>query len=91
MALHTISKHTPDEKDLRVPVTGTWDRVPTIDVPVLAVNGSLEPADLTAAAERLVHEVRDGRAATVEGAGHYACMEQPEVFNEILFGFLRTL
>ncbi|MFD5495984.1 alpha/beta fold hydrolase [Streptomyces sp. NPDC127091] len=91
MALHTISKHTPDEKDLRVPVTGTWDRVPTIDVPVLAVNGSLEPADLTAAAERLVHEVRDGRAATVEGAGHYACMEQPEVFNEILLGFLRTL
>lgn len=91
MALHTISKHTPDEKDLRVPVTGTWDRVPTIDVPVLAVNGSLEPADLTAAAERLVHEVRDGRAATVEGAGHYACMEQPEVFNAILLDFLRTL
>ncbi|SDE04058.1 alpha/beta fold hydrolase [Streptomyces prasinopilosus] len=91
MALHTISKHTPDEKDRRVPVTGTWDRVPTIGVPVLAVNGSLEPADLTAAAERLVRGVRDGRSATVEGAGHYACMERPEVFNEILLGFLRTL
>ncbi|MEF9908033.1 alpha/beta fold hydrolase [Streptomyces sp. P9-A2] len=43
------------------------------------------------AAERLVRGVRDGRTAVIEGAGHYTCRERPEVFDEILLGFLRTL
>ncbi|WP_432184067.1 alpha/beta fold hydrolase [Streptomyces tendae] len=91
MALHTMSKHSPGEPDLRTPMTDTWARVPEIDVPVLAVNGSLEPDDLTCAAERLVRTVRDGRSVTVEGAGHYTNLERPEEFNKILLDFLRTL
>lgn len=91
MALHTMAKHRPGEPNLHVPLTGTWARVPEIEVPVLAVNGSLEPADLVAEAERLARTVRDGRAVTVDGAGHYVNLEQPERFNRILLDFLGNL
>ncbi|MFI8946139.1 alpha/beta fold hydrolase [Streptomyces sp. NPDC053750] len=91
MALHTMSKHSPGEPNLHTPMTDTWSRVPKIDVPVLAVNGSFEPDDLTGAAERLVRSVRDGRSVTVDGAGHYTNLEKPEEFNGILLDFLRTL
>ncbi|MFF9206119.1 alpha/beta fold hydrolase [Streptomyces sp. NPDC014986] len=91
MALHTISKHTPDEKDLLVPVTGSWARVQEIGVPLLTVNGALEPAGLHAAAERLAGAVPDGRTVTVDGTGHYPNMERPELFNRILLDFLGSL
>ncbi|MFK0104278.1 alpha/beta fold hydrolase [Streptomyces sp. NPDC091217] len=91
MALRSISKHTPDEPNHHVPVTGSWPRVPKIDVPVLAINGGLEPADLLAAAERLAREVPDGRAEVVEGVGHYPNLEKPEAFNTLLLDFLRAL
>lgn len=91
MALHTMSKHAPGEKDWFVPVTDTWARVPKIDVPVLTVNGSLEPDDLLGAAQRLAGTVREGRSATVDGTGHYALLEKPHVFTAILLDFLRSL
>ncbi|MEU9352037.1 alpha/beta hydrolase [Streptomyces griseoloalbus] len=91
MALHTISKHTPDEKNWLVPVTGSFERAPKIEVPVLAVNGTLEPDDVHAAAERLAEAVPHGRAVTVDGTGHYPNMERPELFNRILLDFLRAL
>ncbi|MFI9611685.1 alpha/beta fold hydrolase [Streptomyces sp. NPDC052023] len=91
MALATISQHTPGEKNWHVPVTGTWDRVANSGVPVLTVNGGLEPADLRAAAERLAGTVANGRSVTIEGTGHYPNLEQPRVFDETLLGFLRGL
>ncbi|MEV5333298.1 MULTISPECIES: alpha/beta fold hydrolase [Streptomyces] len=91
MALHTLSKHTPDEKDRLVRVSGTFDRAGEIRVPLLAVNGSLEPDELHAAAERLAAAVPDGRTATVEGTGHYSAMERPDAFTRVLLDFLETL
>ncbi|GAA1005295.1 alpha/beta hydrolase [Streptomyces thermogriseus] len=91
MALHTLSKHTPDEKDWHVPLTDTWARVPGIAVPVLTVNGALDAPDLIAEAERLARTVPDGRSVTIEGAAHYPNLERPEVFNGIVADFLRTL
>ncbi|MFI7407595.1 alpha/beta fold hydrolase [Streptomyces sp. NPDC049627] len=91
MALHMIMKHTPGEKDWLVHSTDSWARVPGIDVPVLTVNGTLEPADLLAEAERLSRSVPVGRSVTIEGAGHYPNLEQPETFNKILLDFLGTL
>ncbi|WP_445525463.1 alpha/beta fold hydrolase [Streptomyces cyslabdanicus] len=91
LALHTLSKHTADEKDWRVPLTGTWDRVPKIGVPVLTVNGALETPDLVAEAERLARTVPDGRSVTIEGTAHYANLEKPEEFNTIVADFLRAL
>ncbi|MGW3093258.1 alpha/beta fold hydrolase [Streptomyces sp. NPDC001102] len=91
MALRTMSKHTPGETDWLVRVTDSWSRLPKIDVPVLAVNGTLEPVELLDAAQRLAETVPDGRAETIEGVGHYLNMEKPEEFNTVLLDFLGGL
>lgn len=91
MALHTLAKHTPDEKDRLVRVTGSWDRLPEIDVPLLVLSGGLEPAELHAAAERLAAAVPDGRSVILEGTGHYPNLERPQLFNDTVLDFLRTL
>ncbi|MEV0170454.1 alpha/beta hydrolase [Streptomyces sp. NPDC050803] len=91
MALHTVSKHTPGEKDWHVRVTDSWSRLDRIEVPLLALNGTLEPAEMIDAADRLAGTVRDGRAVTIEGVGHYPNLERPEEFNKILLEFLRAL
>ncbi len=91
MALGTIGKHTADEPDLRVPVTGTWERIDGIGVPVLAMHGGLDSDDHLRMADRLVRTVADGRSVTVDNTAHYPNMERPDVYNEIVAGFLKTL
>jgi pimeloyl-ACP methyl ester carboxylesterase len=91
MAGHMLSKHTPGEKDWSVPVTDTFARAAGITVPLLTLNGGLEPADMLAAAERLAATVRHGRAEVVDGTGHYPNMEKPQEFDTVLLDFLRTL
>ncbi|MEU2322174.1 alpha/beta fold hydrolase [Streptomyces althioticus] len=90
MALHTLSKHSADEKDWLVPVTGSLDRAGEIRVPLLAVNGALEPAELHTAAERLAAAVPYGRTATLEGTGHYSALERPDAFVGVLLDFLES-
>ncbi|MFF2211092.1 alpha/beta fold hydrolase [Streptomyces antibioticus] len=91
MALNTLSKHTPGEKDRHVRVTDTWSRVPKIDVPVLTLNGALDTPDVLAAAQRLADTVRDGRSVLIEGTAHYPMMEKPEEFTAVITDFLCTL
>lgn len=91
LALHTLSKHAPGERNWHVPMTDTWPRVPKIDVPVLTVNGALESPDLIADAERYARTVRNGRSVLIEDTAHYPNMEKPEEFNAILLDFLRSL
>ncbi|MFI0542634.1 alpha/beta fold hydrolase [Streptomyces sp. WSLK1-3] len=91
MALHTIAKHTPGERNWHVPMTDTWARVPKIDVPVLTVNGTLDSPDLLADAERYASTARDGRSVLVEGTSHFPNLERPEEFNAIVLDFLRSL
>ena len=69
MALHTIAKHTPGERNWHVPMTDTWARVPKIDVPVLTVNGALDSPDLLADAERFAGTARDGRSVLWRALG----------------------
>jgi pimeloyl-ACP methyl ester carboxylesterase len=91
MAKGTMSKHTLGEPDWLVPVRDTWARAAGIDVPVLAINGSIDSPDNVGMAERLVGTVKNGRATSVDGTAHYPNMERPDVFNEILEDFLHTL
>ncbi|MFF8352164.1 alpha/beta fold hydrolase [Streptomyces chartreusis] len=91
MARGTLAKHTPGEKDWFVPVPDTFARAAGITVPLLALNGGLEPADMLAAAERLAGTVHDGRTEVVDDVGHYPNLEKPEIFNKIVLDFLRTL
>ncbi|WP_367319279.1 alpha/beta fold hydrolase [Streptomyces sp. HUAS ZL42] len=91
MAAHTLAKHTADETNWHVPLTGTWTRVPKIDVPVLAVHGALDATDAIGMAQRLAETVPNGRSVTIEATAHYPNMEKPEEFNTILTEFLRAL
>ncbi|MGW0578185.1 alpha/beta fold hydrolase [Streptomyces sp. NPDC002920] len=91
MALHTVAKHAPGEKNWHVPVTDTWPRLPKVEVPVLTVNGALDTADVLAAAQRLADTVRHGRSVLIEGTGHYPNMEKPEEFTAAVTDFLRIL
>jgi len=91
LTAHTISKHTPGEKDWYVPFGDPWPRVPELDVPVLAIHGALDWPDSIAMADRLIDTVPNGHSVTIEGVGHYPNMENPERFNEILTEFLRSL
>ncbi|MEV6807442.1 alpha/beta fold hydrolase [Streptomyces sp. NPDC051132] len=91
MGLDTLGKHTPGEPDHRVPVTRTWERVPDIKVPLIAINGALESPDHQALAARLTDLVPGGRTVTVPGAAHYPNMENPAGFNAELAAFLERL
>ncbi|MCK2216935.1 alpha/beta hydrolase [Actinomadura sp. ATCC 31491] len=91
MARATMAKHAAGEPVHLVPVRDTWERVPGIKVPVLAVHGALDSPDHLGMAARLAGTVPDGRSATVEGAAHYPNMERPGVYNEITGAFLSGL
>ncbi|MCD7445099.1 alpha/beta hydrolase [Streptomyces lincolnensis] len=91
MALHTIAKHTPGERNWHVPMTDTWPRVPKIDVPVLTVNGALDSPTLLPDAERFARTVPNGRAVVVEDTSHFPNVEKPEEFNTLLLDFLRAV
>jgi pimeloyl-ACP methyl ester carboxylesterase len=91
MALHTLAKHTPGEKDWHVPMTDTWPRVRKLDIPVLMVNGALDSPDLVADAELYAHTARKGRSVIVEGAAHFPNLEKPQEFNALLLDFLHGL
>ncbi|WP_432030949.1 alpha/beta fold hydrolase [Streptomyces sp. 1222.5] len=89
--LGTLSKHAPGEPDHHVPVTRTWERLPGIEVPLIAVNGALDSADHLAMAARLTELVPGARTVTVPDAAHYPNMENPERFNAELAAFLEEL
>ncbi|MFD8707062.1 alpha/beta fold hydrolase [Kitasatospora sp. NPDC059648] len=91
MTRSTLVKHTADEPDLRIPVRDTWNRLATIDVPVLAINGAIDSPDHIGMAERLTRTVASGNAISIDGTAHYPNMERPEAFNKALEDFLRTL
>ncbi|MFE5097802.1 alpha/beta fold hydrolase, partial [Streptomyces sp. NPDC056638] len=91
MTRSTLSKHAPDEPDLRIPVHDTWNRAAKIDVPVLAINGAIDSPDHLGMAERLTRTVVNGHAISIDGTAHFPNMERPDVFNKALEDFLRTL
>ncbi|MBE3015084.1 alpha/beta hydrolase [Microbispora sp. NEAU-D428] len=91
MARATMSKHTAGEAGPLVPVRDTWDRVAKIDVPVPAINGAIDSPDHIGMAERLTSTVANGRAISIDGTAHYPNMERPNVFNDILEAFVRTV
>ncbi|MGI5488719.1 alpha/beta fold hydrolase [Microtetraspora malaysiensis] len=91
MARATMSKHAVGEANLLVPVRDTWERIPKIHVPVLAINGALDSPDHIGMAERLADAVADGRVASIDDTAHYPNMERPDLYNDILDDFLRTV
>jgi pimeloyl-ACP methyl ester carboxylesterase len=99
MARDTLAGHLrlgPDGLPLPpvppTPVTGTWDRLGSIAVPVLAVSGALDGDDHRAMGERLAGSVGGpARHVEIPGAAHYPNLEAPEAFNEQVLRLLDAL
>ncbi|GGR86919.1 hydrolase [Streptomyces aureoverticillatus] len=91
MTRSTLSKHTPDEPDLRIPIHDSWNRAAKIDVPVLAINGAIDSPDHLGMAERLTNTVANGSTTSIDATAHYPNMERPDAFNKALEDFLRTV
>jgi pimeloyl-ACP methyl ester carboxylesterase len=95
MAVDTLTHHVPTGPDgapgapvLPTPGQRTWERLPGVDAPLLAIIGGVDGDDHIRMAERVAHTVPHGRTATVGGTAHYPNMERPELFTAILLDFL---
>ena len=64
-----------------------WQRLHTMQVPLLAIAGDRDDAYAKAAA-RMARAVPDGRAAIVEAAGHAAHLQRPQAVANLLEEFL---
>ncbi|MEY9935872.1 alpha/beta fold hydrolase [Streptacidiphilus sp. MAP5-3] len=91
MSVRTLMKHTPDEPDHAVWVTGKEERAHELTLPVLAVNGGFDCVGVRRSVARMVAAVPDGRAVDLPDSGHYTTMERPEEFTRILVDFLGQL
>ena len=63
-------------------------RLAEIGVATLVVTGSEDRRELHDVAARLVRELPDAQAETIEGAGHLPSLERPEELNRLLLDFL---
>ena len=62
--------------------------LPEIDVPALVIHGAEDQLIPIAEAELLAGSLPDAELVIVPGAGHLPNMEQPDVFNDAVRGFL---
>jgi pimeloyl-ACP methyl ester carboxylesterase len=58
-------------------------------VPALVVVGERDKRDFLEGAEMLARTLPHGRHTVIEHAGHLAPLETPQVFRELVVGFLR--
>lgn len=70
------------------PVTRTWERLPQVAVPVLALVGGADGDDHRAMGEQLATLVPDGRLVVVADAAHYLNLERPSEFDSAVLDFL---
>src|SRR4051812_19599374 len=66
------------------------ESLPAIDVPTLVVVGS-EDAPFLRAADYMAAKIPGARKLVIEGAGHEANMDAPDVFNAAVVDFLEGL
>ena len=62
-----------------------------INVPTLVIVGREDPIRPVADAEFMHDRIRSSRLEIVEDAAHMTNMEQPEIFNDALLGFMKAL
>src|SRR5258706_13390193 len=65
--------------------------LPGIRVPVLIIVGRQDPIRPVADAEFMHRSLSNSSLVIIEEAAHMTNMEQPEVFNRALFGFMEAL
>ena len=67
---------------------GVWGVLPKIEVPVLVMRGETTEGFLSMVVEQVASRVAGGRLETIEGAGHLAPMEVPNLVAERVLAFL---
>ncbi|TSK07018.1 MAG: alpha/beta fold hydrolase [Geobacter sp.] len=65
--------------------------LPTFKHPSLVIAGAEDRAAPAETAETLIHGLAGCRSKVIEKAGHMVNMEQPEIFNETMISFLKSL
>ena len=65
--------------------------LPRIAVPALIVVGEEDEITPPEESARLAREIPGARLEVIPEAGHLASLERPEIFNQVLLGFLRDL
>jgi pimeloyl-ACP methyl ester carboxylesterase len=66
----------------------TIDKVAEINNPVLVIRPEFEMDYVVEIADFLLKNINDSKSVEIEGAGHFANMEKPKRFNEIIIDFL---
>ena len=82
MGWDTLQHHAIQGFVPPTPVTRTWERVPSITVPVVAASGSVDSPDHIGMGHRLATSVPDGHVVDIAEAAHYPNLERPQEFDE---------
>jgi 3-oxoadipate enol-lactonase len=67
------------------------ERLDDIRLPTLIIVGEQDPGTPVAISEAIHKRIKDSRLEIIPSAAHLCNVEQAEVFNQILLGFLQTL
>jgi 3-oxoadipate enol-lactonase len=71
------------------PQTPIAQMLPSISIPTLVMVGERDLPDFQAIARRLGKELPQVELQTIAGSGHMSNMEAPQVFNDLVLGFLQ--
>jgi 3-oxoadipate enol-lactonase len=65
--------------------------LPEINVPTLLVFGAEDAVTGIETAEKMNRQIKNSLLFTIEKAGHYSNLEQPEEFNRAVVSFIKEL
>jgi 3-oxoadipate enol-lactonase len=78
------------EDDEELLVEDLAQRLGEIQVPTLVLVGAEDVPDIQAIAERLAREIAGARLERIADTAHVPSMEQPEEFDRLVLGFLKS-
>jgi 3-oxoadipate enol-lactonase len=81
----------PEGFALACEAVSSFDARPSLDhisARTLVIAGEHDEVSPPSLGEEVVHGVQRGQLAIVSSAAHLSCVEQPEVFNELVLDFL---
>jgi pimeloyl-ACP methyl ester carboxylesterase len=68
-----------------------WSNLSTVNLPVLVIRGAITDTLWESTLDQMVNRLPEGKAYTMEGAGHLAPLEEPLLTAEIIKDFLTSI
>jgi pimeloyl-ACP methyl ester carboxylesterase len=78
-----------EESDVPDPVEEDPSMLAQLTMPALVASGEFDPLDFRLGAPELCRLLPNARWGVIPGAGHLAPLETPQVFRDLVLGFLR--